>query len=185
MLLAVDYAVEAADDGDAAPRTRFTRQRDGRFEDLLRRHHPQLRRLATGILSGPGTVDDVLQNAYLKAYRRLPRAFANVEHERAWLYQVVYRCCLDELRRRRRTSVEQPLVDAEAQSDGLLRLAIGQALRGVRPEGRAALVLVDVLGFDYDSAARILHLSRATLAARLAAARATFRSHFPEGGSDD
>ena len=44
-------------------------------------------------------MDDALQEAYLRAYRGLPRhghsAFGT------WLYRIVYRTCLDELRRRR------------------------------------------------------------------------------------
>src|SRR5689334_4985851 len=78
-----------------------------RFDDLLRRHHGMLRRVASGVLLDADVLDDVLQEAYLKAYRNLPRRFANEAHEAAWLSRIVYRCCLDELRRRKRRR-EQP-----------------------------------------------------------------------------
>src|SRR4030088_1458944 len=74
-----------------------------RFEQILERQHRKLRRVVVGILGDPNRVDDVLQEAYLKAYARLPRRFANEAHEATWLYRVVYRCCLDELRRVKRT----------------------------------------------------------------------------------
>src|ERR1051326_2866212 len=73
----------------------------GRFERLVQRHHAKLRRAAAGLVEHD-RVDDVLQDAYLKAYRRLPSRFANEAHEATWLYRVVFRCCLDELRRVRR-----------------------------------------------------------------------------------
>ena len=79
----------------------------GRFERIVQRHHSRLRRVVAGMVADPGRVDDVLQEAYLRAYRRLPRRFANEAHEATWLYRVVFRCCLDELRvtRRRRETL--------------------------------------------------------------------------------
>src|SRR5436190_2794431 len=73
-----------------------------RFEQMLDRHHRRLRKVVAGVIADPNRVDDVLQEAYYNAYRKLPRAFANEAHESTWFYRVVYRCCLNELRSRRR-----------------------------------------------------------------------------------
>jgi RNA polymerase sigma-70 factor (ECF subfamily) len=67
-----------------------------RFEQMLDRHHRRLRKVVAGVIADPDRVDDVLQEAYYNAYRKLPRAFANEAHESTWLYRVVYRCCLNE-----------------------------------------------------------------------------------------
>ncbi len=78
------------------------------------------------MLGDPDRVDDVLQEAYLKAYRRLPKRFANEAHEATWLYRVVYRCCLDELRRRSREK-ESPSAEIHALAarvDSVCRLDI-------------------------------------------------------------
>jgi len=129
------------------------------------------------ISADPDRVDDVLQEAYYKAYRRLPRRFANEAHEATWLYRVVYRCSLDELRsRRRRREVAQPEVHLHAVGEtpeGLVLLE--DAFRTLDPADRAVLVLVGVIGFDYETAAAILRIPRGTLAWRLSAARARFR----------
>jgi RNA polymerase sigma-70 factor (ECF subfamily) len=117
-------------------------------------------------------VDDVLQEAYLKAYRRLPRRFANEAHEAVWLYRVVYRCCLDELRRVRR-SRETPRPEIHAVSRS--RLDVSEALGELHPGDRAVLLLVDLLGFGYDEAASVLRVPRGTVASRLNAARARFK----------
>ena len=149
-----------------------------RFEQMLNRHHRKLRRVVAGVIADPDRVDDVLQEAYYKAYRKLPRSFANEAHEATWLYRVTYRCCLDELRSRKRrresasADVHLALVPAEAQS----RVELEDALRALRPADRAVLLLVGVLDFDYETAAAVLGVPRGTLAWRLSSARARFRA---------
>jgi DNA-directed RNA polymerase specialized sigma24 family protein len=97
-----------------------------------------------GVIADRDRVDDVLQEGYYKAYRKLPRAFANDAHEAAWLYRVVYRCCLDELRstRRRRESasgdVHLSVVRAEAQG----RVELDDAFRTLCAGDRVVLLLV-------------------------------------------
>src|ERR1044071_2285547 len=104
MEISLDYAFagRARDEAPAEPRDAAAPSGRSRFDDILRRHHAMLRRVAAGVLVETDSLDDVLQEAYLKAYRNLPRRFANEAHEASWLHRVVYRCCLDELRRRKR-----------------------------------------------------------------------------------
>jgi RNA polymerase sigma-70 factor, ECF subfamily len=141
--------------------------------------------MVAGLIADPDRVDDVLQEAYLKAFRRLPPAFANEAHEATWLYRVTYRCCLDELRRRER-SRESPVSDlpnAPSSGDGLDRLALVDAFRALKPPDRAVLLLVGVAGLDYESAAAVLNVPRGTLAWRLSVARSRFRAALTaEGG---
>jgi RNA polymerase sigma-70 factor (ECF subfamily) len=143
----------------------------GRFERILDRHHRRLRRVVAGMIGDPNRVDDVLQEAYLKAYRRLPKRFANEAHEATWIYRVVYRCCLDELRRARRNR-ESP--HAEIHAVGRSRLDVTEALAELGPQDRAVLLLVDLLGFPYEDAAAVLKIPRGTVASRLNAARSRF-----------
>jgi RNA polymerase sigma-70 factor, ECF subfamily len=155
-----------------------------RFEQLLQAHERRLRRFAAGIVADRDRLDDVLQEAYLKAYRKLPRRFDSAAHERAWLYRVVYRCCLDEVRRRRPF---EPLDEVEAHLVDLdHRLALDRALRALRPSDRAAIYLVGVAGLEHADAARVLGIPRGTFSWRLSTARARFRDALErEGISDD
>jgi RNA polymerase sigma-70 factor, ECF subfamily len=148
-----------------------------RFERMLDRHHRRLRRLVAGLIADRDRVDDVLQEAYLKAFRGLPRAFANDAHEATWLYRIVSRCCLDELRRRRRRreSPAAEVVVAAMSADAQPRLELEDAFRALAPDDRAVLLLVGVVGLDYETAAAILRVPRGTLAWRLSGARARFR----------
>src|SRR5205085_305806 len=95
-----------------------------------------------------------------------------------WLYRVVYRCCLDELRRRTRERAT-PTADLHAVTtsvDSVRRLDIERALAALTPADRAVLLLVDLLGLDYHTAAGVLRIPRGTVASRLNAARGRLRS---------
>lgn len=154
-----------------------------RFEQMLARHDRRLRRFVAGIVADRHRLDDVLQEAYLKAYRGLPRRFESDAHERAWLYRVVYHCCLDEVRRARS---HHELVDLPARGDDAeRRLGLDRALRSLRPADRAVIFLVGVAGLDHLEAARVLGVPRGTVSWRLSAARARFRAALAKEGIVD
>jgi RNA polymerase sigma-70 factor (ECF subfamily) len=147
---------------------------------VLERHDRPLRALAFRLLGDRDRMDDVLQDAYVKAFRSLPR-FRRGSSIETWLYRIVYNACLDELRRRRADRTQSlELVpelgsavdpaDASGRS-GLLADALG----GLAPEPRAAVLLVDAGGFDYRTAAEILGVEVGTLASRLGRGRASLR----------
>lgn len=154
-----------------------------RFERMLEAHERRLRRFAAGIVADRDRLDDVLQEAYLKAYRRLPRRFESAAHERNWLYRVVYGCCLDELRRRR---AYEPLADVASDAvDVDRRLALDRALRALRPSDRAAIFLVGVAGLEHADAARVLGVPRGTFSWRLSVARSRFAAALAAEGVAD
>src|SRR4051812_32187982 len=136
-----------------------------------------MRRFASALLVDRARVDDVLQEAYIKALRSDVR-FESEDHELAWLHRVVYRCCVDELRRSKRRR-ETPSADVVATNgaapDALRETLADDAWRGLSDNDRAVLLLVDVAGFDYATAARLLHVPRGTVASRLSFARDRLR----------
>ena len=159
-----------------------------RFENLLDRHGPRLRRVAFGMLADPNRVDDVLQEAYLKAFRRLPSQFENDRVESAWLYRIVYRCCLDELRGRRRRPETPGLAEAvvwTSDEDAVQSMTVAAALAELPPDARAVVLLVDVIGLDYETAASALRVPRGTVASRLNGARARLRAALLQGEEED
>jgi RNA polymerase sigma-70 factor (ECF subfamily) len=148
-----------------------------RFENLLDRHEARLRRVVFGMLGDPDRVDDVLQDAFVKVYRSLPERFESDAQESAWLYRVVHRTCLNELRTRRRRREHPGLPDdARAVSVSEASLVVADALAELSAEARAVVLLVDLVGLDYESAAAVLRIPRGTVASRLHAARSELRS---------
>lgn len=156
-----------------------------RFENMLDRHEGRLRRVALGMLGDSHRVDDVLQDALIRAYLRLPTHFENERAEAAWLYRIVHRTCLNELRSRgRRREVALSNEDPRLASRGLdtESLAVAEALAELTPKARAVVLLVDLIGFDYETAASVLRIRRGTVASRLNAARAALRAALGEDG---
>ena len=155
-----------------------------RFEDLLERHEARLRRVAYGVLGDANRVDDVLQEALLRAYRALPTRFESDGHEAAWLYRIVYRCCLNDLRSRRRRPETPSALEGLAHATDettLVSMAVAAALADLPPDARAVVLLVDLIGLDYEAAALALRIPRGTVASRLSAARALLRAAFASG----
>ena len=126
-------------------------------------------------------MDDVLQEAYLKAFRALA-SFRGEATVASWLYRIVYNSCLDQLRRgrlRRHAPLEAIAERADPRPDpaevASSRYDLAAALASLPPDMRAAILLVDAEGMDYGKAAEILGVPRGTLASRLNRARARLR----------
>ena len=148
------------------------------FADLITGFDRGFRALAYRLLGDSYELDDVLQEAYVKAFRALPR-FRAESTLRTWLYRVVYNTCLDELKRRRPepTELRTELNGAAPDPAELVatRTALDEALAALAPIERAAVLLVDAEGLGYDEAAAIVGVAPGTIASRLSRARASLR----------
>jgi RNA polymerase sigma-70 factor (ECF subfamily) len=150
------------------------------FDELIRRHDERMRGLAYRLLADRHGMDDALQEAYLKAYRALPRFRAGSDFG-TWLYRITYNACIDDLRRRKRlpVSTEDP-VDPVSSRPGPDRVVsasetVRAALAELPVDQRITVVLVDGEGFDHREAAEILGVAPGTVASRLHRARAALR----------
>jgi RNA polymerase sigma-70 factor, ECF subfamily len=160
------------------------------FAAIVRHYDPGLRALAYRMLGDRDRMDDVLQDAYLRAYRSLPR-FRGRSNLGTWLYRIVYNASLDELRRARAAPVS-PFEDLDRRPErrpGVpetveARGDLAAALSELDPRDRATVLLVDAFGFDYGDAARVLDIPEGTVASRLNRARSVLRRALrarPEG----
>jgi RNA polymerase sigma-70 factor (ECF subfamily) len=117
------------------------------FAALVRAFDPKLRGLAFGLLGDRELMDDVLQEAYLRAFRALP-GFEGRSGLGTWLYRITYNACLDELRRRRRrrwvglgeAGLDETPAAPEDLDERLARAsAVREAVAGLKPEERAKI----------------------------------------------
>jgi len=143
------------------------------FVALVERHDLSHPRLAFRLLGDSGRMDDVLQDAYVSAFRALPR-FRGDSSLETWLYRIVYNACIDDLRRRREHEAleewDDRLVATPAEPEE--RLDLAAALASLPPELRAVVLLVDAEGLSYAEAADALGAPAGTIASRLNRARA-------------
>jgi RNA polymerase sigma-70 factor (ECF subfamily) len=162
------------------------------FVAVVQTYDARLRRLVTRMLVDRDRVDDVLQEAYVRAHRALPRFRADADLG-TWLYRITYNCCIDELRAAKRRPRPLEIVPERAldASGPGRRVAVQQAVRAALAElpedQRAAVLLVDGGELDYEDAAEVLGVPRGTVASRVARGRRVLRSRLSpdQEGPDD
>jgi len=157
------------------------------FVELIRLHDGALRALAYRLLGDRHLMDDVLQDAYLKAFRSLC-GFEGRSAFGSWLHRIAYNACMDELRRSRRGrhlslgeagGLPDPAPDpAEVAAQ---RHDLAAALANLPPKLRATVLLVDAEGMDYLAAAQVLGIRVGTVRSRLSEARRRLRPALSEG----
>jgi RNA polymerase sigma-70 factor (ECF subfamily) len=149
------------------------------FKQIVDHYDHRLRALAYRLVNDRDRMDDVLQDAYVKAFRSLPK-FKGEAALGTWLYRIVYNSCVDDLRKRRKTvSIDDrlELVDSRPGpgETTALRRDLAAALGTLPADQRAAVMLVDADGLDYAEAAEVLGVAAGTIASRLNRARAALR----------
>ena len=183
-------AATATRGGEVAPAV-LARARAGdqrAFTEVVRHYDHRLRALAFRLLGDRATMDDALQDAYVKAFRALP-AFRGEAGLGTWLYQITYRACVDLQRREGRHqagTLEEAGADptspaADPAATATTRTDLSRALAALPLDQRAAVLLVDAEGLDYDAAATVLGVAPGTIASRLSRGRAALRAALAEG----
>ena len=159
------------------------------FEILMRRHNQRIYRAVRAILRTEDDVEDVMQQAYLNAYRSL-RQFAGEARFSTWLTRIAVN---EALGRRRRNSkvereddvtialVESPEPDPEQQaSNGELRAVMQREVESLPDAFRAVVILRDVEGLSTAETAESLGISEDLVKTRLHRAHATLRQNLYE-----
>jgi RNA polymerase sigma-70 factor, ECF subfamily len=161
------------------------------FGLLFLRHRDRLWAVALRTLCDPEEAADALQEAMISAFRRAGD-FRGDAAVTTWLHRIVVNASLDRLRRKAAHSAssvgDEGTLDllasqgpAPATTDpASLRdttLDVEAALRLIPAEQRAALVLVDMLGYPVADAAAVLEISVGTVKSRCARGRARLLPH--------
>jgi len=152
------------------------------FAALLHRHDDAMRGVVWRVAGSANAMDDILQEAYVKAWRNL----GGFQHESAfstWLYAIVYHSAID-WQRKQRPMTELHDATATASPDHATRVvesfALRDALAALSAEHLCVVSLIDGEGRSYDDVAELLGLSAGTVASRLHRARALLRSALGE-----
>lgn len=145
------------------------------FEELFRRHHRRLHRLARRTSSNPEDAADALQDALLSVHRNAG-SFRHDAAVSSWLHRIVINSCRDRLRRNKLhpTAVLDgdcyPVADRTAAVE--TAVTVQRALMRLPVEQRAAVVAVDMHGYSVADTARRLGIPEGTVKSRCARARA-------------
>ena len=159
------------------------------FELLVEKYQRKLGRLLARFIRDPAEVEDVTQEAFIKAYRALP-AFRGDSAFYTWLYRIGINTAknyLMALGRRAPTSTEVEAEDAEGFENGeqlrdintpesvLLSTEIAQTVNAtideLPEELRTAIQLREIEGMSYEDIARIMDCPIGTVRSRIFRAR--------------
>jgi len=149
------------------------------FEAQVRANQRRVFQIAYAVLADAAEAEDVAQEAFLQAFRRL-RSLREPERFRAWIGRIVYRLALNRrrslLRERSRETVWQGSQPSGvgSEKDTLDQLFLDRVRREIDllPEKlRSVLVLCAIEGMEASEAAWILKVPEGTVRSRLHLAR--------------
>ena len=111
----------------------------GLYEIIMRRYNQRLYRVARAILRDDGETEDVIQDAYVRAYQHLDQ-FAGYAPFSVWLTRIAVHEALRRLQQRKRS---QQFRDSEHDEDGPMSSVAEDAVEASPdPEQRAAIAEV-------------------------------------------
>jgi len=163
-------AVERVRSGDTAA---FQRIVDGTSEKLVR--------LAARMLGNVVDAEDVVQEAYVKAYRALTTGeFDGRANVSTWLYRIVTNQAIDAMRGRARRpkptdTADESTSDLASAEQKLALAELSDWMSELPPDQRATLVLKAVEGMTSPEIAEVLQCSEGAVEQRLVRARAALR----------
>ena len=168
-------------DIDAALK-RFLAGDTSAFQQFVDATSDRMIRLSARMMGSLADAEDVVQEAYVKAYQALAQGrFDSRSKPETWLYRIVTNASIDALRRRARgrTSSDEavePEFDGVASAEA--RVALGEIedwLGQLPPEQRAAITLKALEGMTSAEVAEVLDCSEGAVEQRLVRARAALR----------
>ncbi len=154
------------------------------FRLIVEQTSHQFIRLSARILGSIEAAEDVVQEAYVRAYRSLTEGrFERRASVRTWLYRIVVNAAIDARRERvrrlaqiKRDFAPEPLAGEHASAEARLALAeLNAWLFALPDEQRLAILLTAVEGLSASEAGEILGCSEGAVEQRLVRARVTLR----------
>lgn len=170
----------------------------GAFDELVKATYAQTYTLALRLTHNEEDARDVVQEAYLRAYKGLKKYRGDAQFT-TWLYRITANCAATHLgkgNKHRHEDLEDAaatLYDERPESDpsvsadaSILRDRVNVALQHLPPRLRAVVVLRDVYDLPHEEIAQELGITEAAAKVRLHRARKQLRERlFPMRGEEE
>ncbi len=159
------------------------------FELLVNKYERKVQRLLSRLVRDPAEVEDVTQEAFIKAFRALP-TFRGESAFYTWLYRIAINTAKNYLAaqgRKAPATVDLAPEDAENSADGefsrdastpeqelmsrQVAETVNSAMDALPEELRAAIMLREIEGMSYDEIAAIMGCPIGTVRSRIFRAR--------------
>jgi RNA polymerase sigma-70 factor (ECF subfamily) len=147
------------------------------FRRLFERHKDRVYSVALYFFGGDeATAADVTQQVFLKLFTRIGQFQGEAEFT-TWLYRLTTNACVDEQRKRRRVQqfgddfeLSEPgggRTQEESVARAEVRRSVERAVAALKPKLRVVMLLKYFEEMSYEEIARVLGLSKGTVASRL------------------
>jgi RNA polymerase sigma factor (sigma-70 family) len=149
------------------------------FEQIYQRYHQDLYRFCLAMVGNPPDAQDALQNTMIKVLRSLPGEKRQIKLK-PWLYRIARNEAVEILRRRRETAELEPeqmpvaALTETAEARERLRTLLAD-LEQLPERQRAALVMRELSGLDFDQIGTAFGTSAAVARQTLYEARLSLR----------
>jgi RNA polymerase sigma-70 factor (ECF subfamily) len=150
------------------------------FDELVRRTHADTYTLAYRLCGNEEDARDVVQDAYLRAYKGLKRFRGDAQFS-TWMYRITANCAntlMSKRHKHRHDELHDTIEDTDsardpaAQADAMaLRADLADALAELSPKLRAVVLLRDVYELPHEDIAAELGISETAAKVRLHRAR--------------
>ncbi len=155
------------------------------FERLYREHVGRVNGLCLRMTRNPDLAADCAQEAFIKAWKALPRFEARSSFS-TWLHRIAVNTVLE--RRRGSSNAEMPVEDPTEYQDVVMTFdtpveesELEAAIDSLPPGARDTLVLCGIYGYEHAEAASMLGVAVGTCKAQLHRARALLRERLERG----
>jgi RNA polymerase sigma-70 factor (ECF subfamily) len=180
----------SAEESDLSLVQRAQRGETGAFDALVRRYQHKVVKLVMRYVRNPTEAEDIAQDAFIKAYRALPR-FRGDSAFYTWLYRIAINTAKNSLASRARNPVqldaggggddddrpglEERMIDA-ATPEALalteeIRATVTAAIDQLPDDLRTAIMLRELEGLSYEEIAKTMDCPVGTVRSRIFRAR--------------
>ncbi len=169
------------------------------FGQLVDEYKDKIYNYVARMLNDPYQAEDVTQEAFLRAYKSLPR-FRGASSFHTWLYRIASNLAIDVVRKRKRSepafSLDEPLESDDGEYEREIpdetggpeertstretRVAVRRAIMDLPEKLRDVMILYELQGETYEDIADILDVPLGTVKSRLFNARNRLKESLEE-----
>ena len=181
---------------EAVSKDKLTKQeKDKIFNEELIPQADALYNFAYSLVFEEARAQDLVQEAYLKAYRFI-HSFEPGSNAKAWLFQILKNAFINEYRKKSRqpqkvdfedfkdkNQLEKQSISIDIEQDVYTHMIgdeITSALNSLPVDFRVAIILSDIEGFTYEEIAKITDIPIGTVRSRLFRARNLMKEQLRE-----
>jgi RNA polymerase sigma-70 factor (ECF subfamily) len=160
------------------------------FRLLVERYQKPVIRMIANLINDRHICEDIAQEVFLAAYKKLPSFDPNRSSFSTWLFTIAKNKSINAMKKRRILSVNIPPdnPDFSEPGDSLIReelfVKLDRALMSLSPKHKRAIIMAEFEGLPYEQIAQVEGVRIGTIKSRINRAKHRLRSALDSIGGD-